>query len=112
MRIPHPDEGVPGDHHQRKSAGQSLRGLHYRVNQGFITEPGEEIHNNLRVRGGLKDRPLGHQLPAEFSGVHQAPVVRNGEIPPGTPAKEWLGIAFVMGAGRGIPDMANANPPL
>jgi hypothetical protein len=38
--------------------------------------------------------------------------VRNGEIPPGTPAKERLGITFVMGAGRGIPDMANADPSL
>ena len=73
----------------------------------FFLGPGDEVHEDLAVHGGLEDRPLGLQLLLELPGIDQVSVVGDGQEALGMLGQEGLGVFQQGRTGRGIPHVAD-----
>ena len=70
---------------------------------------GDEVADDLGVRGAVEDGTLVFQLTSQLNGVGQVAVVAQGHGAPAMPDDHGLSIGPHPAAGSGIPDMAGSH---
>jgi hypothetical protein len=73
---------------------------------------GNQVQNDLRIRGGAKDRAIGFEFGSHPVRVHQIAIMGNGERAPGIVHRQRLGIAQRRGSGGGIAIVPNRQMSL
>ena len=72
----------------------------------------DEVSDDLAVCGGLEDRALALQLPAEGVGVGEVSVMGQGHAALVVVHQDGLDVALVVAAGGAVADVAHSDAPL
>ncbi len=107
--VPDPQELVLVHQDQGVGAPDLAEGLDRRLHQAAGIGAGDQVEDDLGVRGRGEHRSLGFQLSPEGHGVQQVAVVGDGDRAMAGPHQEGLGILELAAAGGGVADVANGQ---
>ena len=112
--VPGGDELTGGGKHQRVSSLNAVHGGVDRLLDGGLAQPllHEDVGDDLRVGGGLKNGAFRLQLLAQFVGVGEIAVVSQSHAALMVIDQNGLNIALVVAAGGAVPHMAYGNVAL
>jgi len=72
----------------------------------------DEVDEEFRIDGGLKDRALAFQFLTQFRRIHQIAVMGHGQVLGAVADQEGLGVADERGAGGGVADVPDGDVAL
>ena len=79
-RVARGEDAVGRQHHQRKRAFEAAQRVGHGVGQRLLARARDQVHDDFGVAGGLEDRSGLLQLRANFEGVDDVAVVRQGDL--------------------------------
>ncbi len=74
-RVARADQLLVGQRHPRVCALELAQPVDEAVDEAVALRACDEVQDHLRVAGGLHDRAVAHQLPAQGEAVGEIPVV-------------------------------------
>ena len=98
-----------GERHQRIAALDLAKRIHEAVDHPGFARAGHQMQDYLAVGGGLKDRPLGHELVTQGQEVGEVAVVADGDPAALEVGEHGLHVADRVAAGGGIAGVADGG---
>jgi len=106
-RIAAADHLLAGEADQRPGAFDLAQRVDHLIGQPLAAARGDEVENDLGVRGRLEDRAAPLQAVLQGEGVGDVAVVSDGEATPGELGEERLDVALERAAMRRVADVAD-----